>query len=370
MVGYENGGGIDSMTWQTEQTQVLPLERGVLRQLLTGGTGAIWAAVPHLDATSALWLLPLVGTRPLRLITLAHPGENDLPGLALLRDLPDCEVRTLPRLHAAVWAVEGGQALLSSGSLNGDGLESGEHLATVLPTAESALAQLRTWWERAQPLDEVAWTHLTAAAAAAQEATRVGQEIRHLGGFIKLSVRGTKRSRRIDPREFGVSQPVGRAVRPVEVSFYKLDEVIRAREELEAILAERGLEWNGHYLVSRAFLEGEWPLLFAKVESELREQLLSPEGRAAFKAQIDRARQELTEYFTALRPEVTEADDLWVELQVDRILAEAISDSVLEESGLEYRLLTILPEDPRSVAELAALLQHPKLRSVQLTFHF
>ncbi|HLO01725.1 MAG TPA: hypothetical protein VK191_01220 [Symbiobacteriaceae bacterium] len=358
------------MTWQAEQIQVVPLERGVLRHLIASGTGAIWAAVPHLDAPSALWLLPLVGTRPLRLITLAHPGEADLPGLALLRDLPDCEVRTLPRLHASTWAVEGGQALLSSGALNGEGLESGEHLATLLPSAETTLDHFGAWWERAHPLDQAAWSHLALATAAMQEAGRVGQEIRHLGGFVKLSVRGTKRSRRIDPREFGVSRPTGRAIRPVEVAFYKLDEVIKAREELEAILADRGLEWNGHYLLSRSFLEGEWPLLFASKEAQLRERLQSPEGRASFKAQIDRARQELTEYFTELRPEVADADELWVELQVDRILAEAISDSVLEESGLEYRLLTILPEDSKSVAELAELLQHPKLRSVQLTFHF
>lgn len=358
------------MTSQAEQIQVVPMERGLLRQLLASGTGAIWAAVPHLDAQSALWLLPLVGSRPFRLITLAHPGEADLPGLALLRDLPDCEVRTLPRLHASTWAVEGGQALFSSGALTGEGLESGEHLATLLPSAETALEHFAAWWERAQPLDRVAWSHLTMATAAMQEAGRVGQEIRHLGGFVKISVRGTKRSRRIDPREFGVTRPTGRAVRPVEVSFYKLDEVIKAREELEAILADRGLEWNGHYLLSRSFLEGEWPMLFASKEAQLRERLQSPEGRASFKAQIDRARQELTEYFTELRPEVADADELWIDLQVDRILAEAISDSVLEESGLEYRLLTILPEDQKSVAELAELLQHPKLRSVQLTFHF
>lgn len=358
------------MSGHAEETQVVAFERGVLRQLLASGSGAIWAAVPHLDAASALWLLPLVGKRPLRLLTLAHPGERDLPGLALLRELPDCQIRTLPRLHGATWAVEGGAGLLTSAGLNGEGLESGEHLATRLEGAGSLLARLGAWWERAHPLDQVSWSHLTLAAAATQEANRVGQEIRHLGGFVKLSVRGTKRSRRIDPREFGVNRPSGRAIRPVEVSFYKLDEVIRAREELEAILAERGLEWNGHYLLSRSFLEGEWPLLFASVEAQLKERLHSPEGRAAFKAQIDRARQELTEYFTELRPEVAEAGELWVELQVDRILAEAISDSVLEESGLEYRLLTILPEDPRSVAELAELLQHPKLRSVQLTFHF
>lgn len=358
------------MTSHAEEIQVVPFERGLLRRLIASGAGAIWAAVPHLDAQSALWLLPQVGARPLRLITLAQPSEADLPGLALLRDLSDCEVRTLPRLHQSTWAIEGGHALLTSGDLTGEGLESGEHLATVIPTAETTLTHFTAWWERAQPLDQVAWSHLTLATAATQEASRIGQEIRHLGGFVKLSVRGTKRSRRIDPREFGVSRPTGRAVRPVEVAFYKLDEVIKAREELEAILAERGLEWNGHYLLSRAFLEGEWPLLFASKEAQLRERLHSPEGRASFKAQIDRARQELTEYFTELRPEVADADELWVDLQVDRILAEAISDSVLEESGLEYRLLTILPEDPKSVAELGELLQHPKLRSVQLTFHF
>lgn len=358
------------MRTHEEGPSLATFERGILRQVVTSGSGAIWAAIPHLDAHSALWLLPLVAERPFKLLTLTHPGEADLGALALLRDLPGCEVRTLPRLHGTTWAVEGGGALLTSAGLTGEGLESGEHLASVLESAEGALTQLRDWWERAQPLNGVAWSHLAMAAAGAQEAARVGSEIRHLGGFVKLSVRGTKRSRRIDPKEFGINRPTGRAVRPVEVSFYKLDEVIRAREELEAVLAERGLEWNGHYLLSRSFLEGEWPLLFASKEAQLRERLNSAEGRSAFKAQIDRARQELTEYFSDLVTEAGDVEANWVELQVDRILAEAISDSVLEESGLEYRLLTILPEDPRSVAELAELLQHPKLRSVQLTFHF
>jgi hypothetical protein len=358
------------MRTQDEGPSLVTMDRGLLRQLLVSGKSAIWAAVPHLDAASALWLLPLVGERQLRLLTLARPGEADLGALALLRGLPSCEVRTLPRLHGTTWAVEGGGALLTSGGLTGEGLESGEHLAALLPAAEPALDQLRGWWERAQPLDGVAWSHLAMAAAGAQEAARVGLEIRHLGGFVKLSVRGTKRSRRIDPKEFGINRPTGRAVRPVEVSFYKLDEVIKAREELEAILEDRGLEWNGHYLLSRSFLEGEWPMLFASKEAQLRDRLQSAEGRASFKAQIDRARQELTEYFSDLVTETEGLQENWVDLQVDRILAEAISDSVLEESGLEYRLLTILPEDQRSVAELAELLHHPKLRSVQLTFHF
>lgn len=358
------------MRTQDEGPLLLTMERGPLRQVLTSGKGAIWAAVPHLDAANALWLLPLVGERGLKLLTLARPGEIDLGALAILREIPGCEVRTLPRLHGTTWAVEGGGALLTSAGLNGEGLESGEHLASLLPESEPALSQLRAWWERAYPLDIVAWSHLAMAAAGAQEAARVGSEIRHLGGFVKISVRGTKRSRRIDPKEFGINRPTGRAVRPVEVSFYKLDEVIKAREELESILEDRGLEWNGHYLLSRSFLEGEWPMLFASKETQLRDRLHSAEGRASFKGQIDRARQELTEYFSDLVTDVEEPASNWVELQVDRILAEAISDSVLEESGLEYRLLTILPEDPRSVAELADLLQHPKLRSVQLTFHF
>jgi hypothetical protein len=349
------------------------MERGLLRQVLAGGAGAIWAAVPRLDAGAVIWLLPLIKERPLRLITLLEPAQVDLGALAPLRALPTCEIRSLPRLHGAAWAVEGGLGLLTSASLTGEGLESGEHLATLLPESEALIAQLAAWWERAQPLGPVAWSHLGLAVAGAQEAARVAQEIRHLGGFLRLSVRGTKRSRRIDPREFGLQRPTGRAVRPVEVSIYRLDDVIRAKEELEALLDERGLEWNGHYLLPRTFLEQEWPQIFAAKEAQLRERLLSPEGRASFRAQIDRARQELTEYFTALWAEGAPADErreAWVELQTEKLLAEAVSESVLEESGLEYRLLTILPEDPRSVAELAELLQHPKLRSIQLTFHF
>lgn len=46
------------------------------------------------------------------------------------------------------------------------------------------------------------------------------------------------------------------------VTFHRtalLDMVTRAKEELDAELAEHGLEWNGQYLVPRRFLEHDWP---------------------------------------------------------------------------------------------------------------
>jgi hypothetical protein len=205
------------------------------------------------------------------------------------------------------------------------------------------------------------------------EARTLGDEIARVGGFVRVAMRGTRRTRRLDPREFGVPEGEwGRAVRPVEVALYKLDEVIRAKDDLDALLAENGLEWNGYYLVPRRFLEHEWPRLFANRERQLKERLNSPDGRAALKSQLSQARRELEAFFGELYPRADSqgmTSEVWIDMQATRVLTETVSSTFLEESGLEYRVLTILPEDPRSVEELQRLLQDPKLRSVQLTFH-
>jgi hypothetical protein len=229
-------------------------------------------------------------------------------------------------------------------------------------------------WAAAAPLTEAEWADLAVATSQRLEARTLGDDIARVGAFVRVSVRGTRRSRRLDPREFGVAEgDWGRAVRPVEVALFKLDELIRAKDELEGVLAERGIEWNGYNLVPRTFLERDWPRIFAVRERQLRERLQSPEGQLALKSQLATARRELEAFFGDIyaRAEANGMPaELWVETQVTRLLAETVSNTILDDTGLEYRVLTILPEDARSVDEMQRLLHDPKLRSVQLTFQF
>ncbi len=364
-------------------TEVRPVafHRGALMELLRAPWTELWLVTPQLDGEAAALIQPHLrreGVR-VRLITHLSPerladGKVDLAALQALRVLPGVAVRNLPGLQACVYAAgPGGPALVTSAPLTMDGLDGGTAYGTWLPDSAPLLADLERWWEMAESLSEADWADLAVATSTRLEARTVGDEIAAIGAFVRLSVRGTRRSRRLDPTEFGVPEGEwGRAVRPVEVALYKLDEVVRAKEDLEAVLAEKGLEWNGYYLVSRQFLEREWPRIFSARKRQLKEHLNSPEGQANLKAQLARARQELEAFFAEIYPRAeTEMDaETWVRVQRDRVLAETLSGTILEESDLEYRVLTILPEDKRSVEELRRLLEDPKLRSVQLTFHF
>jgi hypothetical protein len=291
--------------------------------------------------------------------------------LQRLKALPRCEVRGLPDLSACLYAAEGGPAIVSAAPLTLDGLDGPRNYGVRLPSSEPVLDDLRRWWEGAHQLSPVEWSALADRVGQQQDARRIGAEIARLGAFVRVSARGTRRSRKLDPRDFGVTAMAGGRIRSVDVLLYKLDVVTKAKEELDAILGEHGLEWNGQYLVPRRFLEQEWPHLFAARVRKLNERLNSPEQRALLKEQIHQARQEIEGFFSEIYPWVDgegQPADLWVEVQTTRVLSEAVVDTVLEESGLEYRVLTILPEDRRSVEELDLLLQDPKLRSVQLTF--
>jgi hypothetical protein len=361
--------------------QIVQFHRTALIAMLRGAWSEFWIAAPRLDMEAVAILLPLLrrdGAR-VRVITNVTPesladGQQDLMAVQTLRDLPGCEVRSLPGLASSVYAaLDEGPALVTGVPLTMEGMEGEFARGILLPHAAEVTADLQRWWELAAPISDETWTNLVVLCSHRLESRTIGEEIARIGAFVRVSVRGTRRSRRLDPREFGVPEREwGRAVRPVEVALFKLDEVIRAREELEAILAERGVEWNGHYLVQRNFLERDWPRLFATRERHLRERLVSPEGRAGLKAQLSQARLELESFLGELYPRAVTGGlsaEEWVDQQATRVLAEAVTDAVLEESGLEFRVLTILPEDERSVEELSRLLNDPKLRSVQLTFH-
>lgn len=361
--------------------QSVRFHRTALLELLRAPWTEFWIAAPRISADAVALILAYLRREGARVRVITHlapgrlaEGKVDLMALQSLRSLPGCEVRNLPELAGCVYAAgPGGQALVTSAYLTMDGLDGEFAYGTLLEDGSQAEADLARWWQAARPLDEATWANLAVETSSRLEARTLGEEITRLGAFVRVSVRGTRRTRRLDPREFGVPEGEwGRAVRPVEVALYKLDDVIRAREDLEAELAAAGVEWNGYYLVPRHYLEQEWPRLFAARERQLRDRLRSPEGKAALKAQLTAARRELEAFFgdiyTRAETEGMPAE-LWVEVQATRVLTETVSSTILEESGLEYRVLTILPEDARSVEELQALLQDRKLRSVQLTFH-
>ncbi len=353
-----------------------------LAQMLRTNWTELWIASPRIgyDAVSAF--LPYLARSGVQIRVMTHlsaerlaEGKVDMTALQALRDLPGCEVRSLPDLASSVYAVgPEGPALVTAAHFTLEGLESQRAFGTLLEDSAEVAQDLATWWNLAAPLSEAAWTDLVVETTQRQEMRSVADEITRLGAFVRVSMKGTRRSRRLDPKEFGAGEGEwGRAVRPVEVALFKLDDVIRAKDDLEAILAENGLEWNGYYLVPRSFLERDWPRLFGARERQLRERLNSVEGRALLKQQYGLARRELEAFFGEIYNRVDSQGmdaETWVNVQTTRVLTETFSDSVLSESSLEYRVLTILPEDARSVEELSRLLHDPKLRSVQLTFGF
>ncbi|HYG57632.1 MAG TPA: hypothetical protein VD902_06155 [Symbiobacteriaceae bacterium] len=360
---------------------LVTFHRRALLDLVKTGWQVFWIAVPRIDQEAVTLLLPHMQRdgAQVRVLTCLDParvaaGAVDLAALQALRSLPGCEIRDLPALSACVYSTEPrGDSLVTSSPLTADGLDDRYAYGTLLPEATGVLADLYQWWAEARPLTEDAWTGLVMETSRRLEARTVSEEIARVGAFVRVTMRGTRRTRRLDPREFGV--PVtdwGRVVRPVEVALYKLDEVIRAKDDLEGILAEHGLEWNGYYLVPRHFLEREWPRLFGARLKQLRERLQSQEGQVLLKQQLQAARRELEGFLGEVYPRADSQGmpaEVWIDMQATRLLTETVSSSILEESGLEYRVLTILPEDERSVDEMQRLLLDQKLRSVQLTFH-
>lgn len=356
--------------------------RKALLDLVRGPWSEFWLVTPCIELDAVNLLLPYLQREgaQVRVITYLSVdrlagGQVDLMALQALRGLPNCEIRHLADLAASVYAAgPDGTALVTGAPLTMAGLDGPYRLGALLPAADTIETGLAGWWATASPVTDANLAELAVATSHRLEAHSLREEIARVGAFVRVSVRGTRRTRRLFPREFGVAEGEwGRVVRPVEVALYKLDDVIRARDELEAVLAENGLEWNGYYLVPRRFLEAEWPRLFAARERQLREQLQSAEGKAAVERQLARARRELEAFLTELYPRADSQGlpaEEWVPMQTTRILTETVQESILAESTLEYRVLTILPEDERSVEELQKLLQDPRLRSVQLTFHF
>jgi hypothetical protein len=362
--------------------QMVRFHRRTLLDMLRTPWTELWLVSPRIGMDAVSLLLPHLRREGavIRIITRLDAdrladGKVDFGALQALRSLPGCQVRNQPGLSACIYAAgPSGDALVTGAPLTLAGLDGDHVYGSFLPGAPGVIGDLQAMWSAATPLSEAEWADLAVETAYRQEARTLGDEIARVGAFVRVSVRGTRRSRRLDPREFGVPEgDWGRAVRPVEVALFKLDDVVRAKDDLEAVLAEKGIEWTGHYLVPRHFLEQEWPRIFAARERQLRQRLQSPDGKALLKAQLSSARRELEAFFGEIYPRAeTNAvpAEIWVETQTTRVLTETVSDTILEESGLEYRVLTIFPEDPRSVEEMQRLFQDPKLRSVQLTFQF
>jgi len=361
--------------------ETVRFHRKALTDLVRGPWTQFWIAAPEIHGDALALLLPYLSRNgaSVRVLTSLIPsrvadGKVDLDALQALRSLPNCEVRSLAALASCLYAAgPDGPALVTGAPLTLDGLDSDRAYGVLVDASAPVLADLESWWAVARPYGPADWTALALETSQRLEARSLNDEIGRIGAFVRVSVRGTRRTRRLDPKEFGVAAgDWGRLVRPVEFAMYKLDDVIRAKDDLEAVLADRGLEWNGYYLVPRHFLEHEWPRLFAAREKQLRDRLQSEEGKAVLKAQLGQARRELEAFFGEIYQRAATGDmpaETWIDVQVTRLLTETLSSTVLEESGLEYRVLTILPEDPRSVDELQRLLQEPKLRSLQLTFH-
>ncbi|MFZ5817956.1 MAG: hypothetical protein ACOY93_22115 [Bacillota bacterium] len=359
--------------------QTVTFHRSAVLELARGPWATLWLVTPALQAEALRPLLPHLDRAGAQVRVLTDlslealvDGRVELAALQRLKALPSCEVRGLPELAACLYAAEGGPALVSAAPLTVAGLDGLRTYGVLLPDSAPVLEDLNRWWAAAEQLSPVEWSALADRVGQRRDAHRIGAEIARLGAFVRVSTRGTRRSRKLDPRDFGMAVVgAGPRVRPLDLMFYKLDVVTRAKEELDSILAENGLEWNGQYLVPRRFLEQEWPRLFAEKERQLNERLKSPENRGLLKEQLQEARRQLESFFGELYPWIDAdglAPELWVEVQTTKVLSEAVVETVLEESGLEYRVLTILPEDRRSMEELDLLLQDPKLRSVQLTF--
>lgn len=361
--------------------QTVQFHREPLVRMLEGGWTEAWIVSPEIDSGAVALLLPHLRRPGARVRVLTHitpartaEGKVDLEALLMLKALPGCEVRSLPDLAACGYAVgPGGPALVTGAPLTLAGIDGSSAYGALLPDSSGAVADFERWWSISRSYREGEWAELIVAASQRLEAHTLGEEIARVGAFVRVSVHGTRRTRRLDPREFGAPDTDwGRAVRPVEVALYKLDDVIRAKEELESVLAEHGVEWNGYYLVPRHFLECDWPRLFAARQRQLQERLRSAEGQAVLKTQLAQARRELEAFFGELYLRV-DADGMeaarWVEVQTTRVLAETVTGSILQDSGLEYRVLTIIPEDNRSVEEISQIIRDSRLRSVQLTFN-
>lgn len=359
--------------------QSFQYHRPALSELIRGPWQTLWIATPQLQAEALRPFLPHLsraGVQVRILTDLSHEalvdGRVELRALEHLRVLPNCEIRGLPDLNACLYAAEHGPALVSGAPLTLEGLDGTRNYGVSLAESDGVVADLQAWWEAAHQLAPQEWEALTLRIGQRQTAQRVGAEIARLGAFVRVSVWGTRRSRRLDPREFGARVgDFGPAIRPVEVLLYKLDEVVRAKDELEALLAAEGLEWNGQYLLPRRFLEQEWPALFQERQRQLEATLYAAESQAALREQLAQARSGVEAFFRSIFDQVVEEGmeaDAWVEMQTTRLLSEYSPEAILADCGLEYRVLTILPEDRRSTEELDLLLRDPKLRSVQLTF--
>lgn len=362
--------------------QTVPFQRPAVMALVKQEWSQFWIAAPVLGLDALTLLLPHLKRKggAVRLLTnLATDrlvdGRIDPAAVEALLRLKGFEMRSLPDLSGTILAAgPAGSALVSGATFTLEGLDGAHSSGVWLDEAGPVLADLAAWWEAARPVAEEDWAEIVRRAAMRIDSQRVGHEIAKIGAFVRVSVKGTRRTRRLDPREFGVTDPQwGPSIRPVELALYKLDDVIRAREELEAVLAERGVEWNGQYLLPRTFLEQDWPGIFELRCRQLRERLFSEEGQEGLRLQLRQARQGLETFLggLVLRADTGElSKEAWIDQQATRVLAEVVSDSILAESGLEYRTLTILPEDERTLQEFHGLLHDPKLRSVQLTFQF
>ncbi|WP_374712076.1 hypothetical protein [Symbiobacterium terraclitae] len=352
--------------------------RTALLELVQGPWRQLWLVSPALHLEALRPLLPHLereGGEVMVLTDLSHQaigeGRVELAALKRLKRLPGCEVRWLTDLGACVYAAAGGSAVVGSGPLTPEGLEGSRQYGVVLDDSGPVLADVLAWWESARRLSPQEWLALEDRVALRRDAYRVGAELSRLGAFVRVSARGTRRSRRLDPKDFGVLAMGGVRLRPMDVTLCRLDVVSRAKDDLDALLAEKGLEWNGQYLVPRRFLEQEWPAIFAARERQLAAQLDDPEQKAALEAQLREAREVVSAFLGDLCPFVDAGDtpaDAWVREQCARLVPDDMAQAIRAEAGLEYRVLTILPEDRRSVEELDQLLQHPRLRSVQLTF--
>lgn len=338
-------------------------------------------------------MLPLVQRPGVRLRVLTRlerqvfrDGASDLDAIALLRNLPNCQVRGAAHLGARVYlrtflrsggeevAPETAVALITSATLTGAGLDANLEFGLRLAGSGAAAvaAEVERWWQEATPLTAATWAELEKQVRTGTDLRRLSDEILRLGSFIKVSMRGTRRTRRLDPREYGLEN-TPRTLRPVEVELYTFPEVVRAREELERVLLEHGVEWGGYFLVPREFADYQWPRIFAARERALQQWAHSEEGRRAVAEMLRRAQQDLEGWFLGLYDQLTfagkqpqEPRDLYARYQAERLLAEQDVADPLAQIGLEYRSLHIVPEDPRSLEELRAVLDHPKFRSLQL----
>lgn len=348
---------------------------------LLNAPGLYYFITPAVDRAAVAAVLPLLqqpGVQ-LRALTVLEPGRltgDALAALAALRSLPGCEVRGLGHLGARVYLRADGDALVTSAALTAAGLDANLECGLRLDGAAAAAlaAEAGRWWEQGEPLTATLWDALDADVRRRRSLRDLSEAVASMGAFVRVSVRGTRRSFRLDPRDFGL-EAAPRAVRPVEVSVYVLPEVVRARDDLERVLAEHGVEWSGYYFVPRAFADTDWPRLFAAREQALREWTESAAGRAAIKAMLTRAGQELEAWFAALYEQLAfagrqpqEPRDAYARVQAMKLLSELDPTAPLENVSLEYRTLHIVPEDPRSLEEVQGLLAHPRFRSLQLTW--